>query len=530
MNRWNALEMQRKIIIALAGIAMLAAVVGLARMASKPSMALLYSGLENGAAGEVVRALEQRGVIHDVRAGAIFVEATKRDALRMTLASEGLPANNAKGYELLDGLSGFGTTSQMFDAAYWRAKEGELARTILAGPAITSARVHIAATGGNPFRRDLRPSASVAVTTAGGALPPPQARALRFLVAAAVAGLQPEDVTIVDGTGAIVAGTEPEGPSNSAEDRSAALRDKVQRLLEARVGSGNAVVEVTLETVNESESIREKRFDPNGRVAISTETEESTDTSQNTGDGNVTVASNLPDGEAGNAGSSNSQNNRSRERINFEVSETEREIQRAAGGTKRLTVAVLVNGIASTTADGERNLEPRPQDELDALRDLVASAVGFDEERGDVITLKSMMFEPADPVGTIATPSLFARWALDAMSLIQMAVLAIVALLLGLFVVRPVLAGSNDGGPTSLPSPADAAHNRAVSELLTGEIEDEDGNFIPTTPISQGTNLAPVDPSEQSDAVERLRTLIAERQDETLEILRNWLEDEEPAR
>lgn len=98
-------------------------------MAAQPSMTLLYSGLEPGAAGEVVQALEQRGVVHEVRGRAIYVESGQRDELRMTLASEGLPQNNSKGYELLDTLSGFGTTAQMFDAAYWRAKEGELART-----------------------------------------------------------------------------------------------------------------------------------------------------------------------------------------------------------------------------------------------------------------------------------------------------------------------------------------------------------------------------------------------------------------
>ncbi|SDN80766.1 flagellar M-ring protein FliF [Lutimaribacter pacificus] len=528
LNIWNALETRRKVIVVLATVAMLATVTALARLAATPSLALLYSGLENGAAGEVVRALEQRGVTYEVRGGAIFVESARRDALRMTLASEGMPANNARGYELLDGLSGFGTTSQMFDAAYWRAKEGELARTIVAGPGITSARVHIANTDGNPFRRDLRPSASVAVTASGGPLPPSQARALRYLVASAVAGLQPDDVTVIDGTGAIVAGAEGEAPSNTAEDRSIALRDKVQRLLEARVGQGNAVVEVTLETVTESESIRERTFDPNGRVAISTETEESSDSSRNAGGGEVTVASNLPDGEAGGGESSDSQNSRVRERVNYEVSGTEREIQRAAGAIRRLTVAVLVNGTAANSGDGTETIAPRPDDELAALRDLVASAVGFDEARGDVITLKSMIFEPVEPMGTAVVPGLFDRLALDTMSLIQMAVLALVALLLGLFVIRPVLVGGAAAQPASLPPPA-PAHPTSSGDALTGEIADADGNFLPAARPTPAT-LAQGDGTAQADAVQRLRALIGERQDETVEILRTWLEEEEPAR
>ena len=158
---WQSLDMRRRVIVGVATLAMFWAVLALGRMASEPSLSLLYSGLENGAAGEVVAALEQRGVAHEVRGTSIFVDSTRRDALRMTLAGEGLPASSARGYEILDGLSGFGTTSQMFDAAYWRAKEGELARTIVAHPAISSARVHLASTGSNPFQRDIRQSASV---------------------------------------------------------------------------------------------------------------------------------------------------------------------------------------------------------------------------------------------------------------------------------------------------------------------------------------------------------------------------------
>jgi flagellar M-ring protein FliF len=111
-------------------VAIVAAVFGISRMASAPSMALLYSGLDPAAAGEVVSALEAEGVAFEVRDAAILVDSSQRDRLRMDLAARGLPAGGPAGYELLDNLTGFGTTSQMFDAAYWRAKEGELARTI----------------------------------------------------------------------------------------------------------------------------------------------------------------------------------------------------------------------------------------------------------------------------------------------------------------------------------------------------------------------------------------------------------------
>ena len=127
---WSALDMRRRVVIVGATIAMFLAVLALARAATSPSMALLYAGLEPSAAGEIVRALEQRGIAYEVRGESVFVPVTRRDETRMMLASEGLPASGGAGYELLDSLSGFGTTSQMFDAAYLRAREGELARTI----------------------------------------------------------------------------------------------------------------------------------------------------------------------------------------------------------------------------------------------------------------------------------------------------------------------------------------------------------------------------------------------------------------
>ena len=108
VSAWTSLPLRRQVIVALATGAMFFAILAMSRMATSPNMTLLYAGLENGAAGEVVRALEQRGAAFEVRGGSIFVDSSQRDELRMTLASEGLPANGARGYELLDALTGFG--------------------------------------------------------------------------------------------------------------------------------------------------------------------------------------------------------------------------------------------------------------------------------------------------------------------------------------------------------------------------------------------------------------------------------------
>ena len=513
---WTALDRRKQAIIVMATLAMFAGILAMSRMATSPSMQLLYAGLESGAAGDIVTSLEQRGVVYEVRGGSIYVQSDRRDELRMTLAAEGLPSTSGAGYELLDSLSGFGTTSQMFDAAYLRAREGELARTITALPVVRAARVHLADGRKQGLRGTAPASASVVVTTTG-AMSTRQVRALRYLVASAVPGLAPEGVSVIDSEGGLI---EDAAAATAAGDdeRAETLRRNVERLLEARVGYGNAVVEVAVETVNEHEAITERTLDPDSRVAISTDTQENSNSSTDSGTGAVTVASNLPTGNAAaGSGSAQSQSNDTRERTNFEVSETTREVIRTPGAIRRLTVAVLIDGVADPQDPAVKT--PRSEEEITALHDLVAAAVGFDSARGDVITVKSMGFEPAPDALPAPAGSLLERMPFDLMSLIQLAVFAVVSLVLGLFVLRPILTARPQGRPALIAAGAPGA----APEALTGTIE-EDGPEAAALPMVPATRQAPDDPA---DPVARLRQLISDRQDETVEILRGWMEEPE---
>lgn len=533
ISLWQALDAKKRLIVAGATIAVFLAVLGVARIASAPGMSLLYAGLQGGAAGDVVAALEQDGVAFEVRGDSIYVDSSRRDSLRMVLAAQGLPANSGTGYELLDGLSGFGTTSQMFDAAYWRAKEGEIARTILANPLIRAARVHIAQAPSRPFQAEQAAKASVTVTTAAGGLPADQARALRHLVAAAVPGMVPEDVAVIDAVAGLLPGDESgQRPDAVGEARAAELRRNVERLLEARVGPGKAVVEVAVDVFTDRESITERTFDPQGRVAISQETESRSGTATEPG-GDVTVASNLPEGDAAAGGSGRSENTENRERVNYEVSETQREILRAPGAVKRLSVAVLVDGELVTAEDGTQSVQPRGDEELAVLRDLVSSAVGIDEARGDILTIKSLAFQPDPAMGELIDAGFLpAMGPIDPMSVIQSLVLAVVALILGLFVIRPILtsqvrqASLTAGAiPLALPGAGSAAlasdggsgAGAPLRDVLTGEIEDGPDFALD----GRGVEDLPMDP------VARLRRLIEERQSESVEILRGWMEQDE---
>jgi flagellar M-ring protein FliF len=183
---------------------------------------------------------------------------------------------------------------------------------------------------------------------------------------------------------------------------------------------------------------------------------------------------------------------------------------RGPGSIRRLTVAVLVNDLTTTDAAGATTTVPRSTEELDSLRDLVASAVGFDESRGDVITVKSMSFEAAvaqgtEAVGPVSSP-------LDLMSLIQLGLLAVVALVLGLFVLRPILRQTRPS-PALLPPGPDQLSSPGVPMVRPA--------LAGVGPSVDSTLLQ----AEIVDPVTRLRRLIEERQDETAQILQNWIED-----
>ncbi|WP_405054022.1 flagellar basal-body MS-ring/collar protein FliF [Tabrizicola sp.] len=521
------MNMRRRLIMVGATVAMFAAVLGLSRIAGSPDMVLLYAGLEPASAGEIITALDQRGVPYNVSGDSIYVDVNQRDSLRMALASEGLPTAGGGGYELLDALSGFGTTSQMFDAAYWRAKEGELARTILAMPEVRAARVHIARAPARAFQAEELATASVTLTTTSGRLGEAQARAIRHLVASAISSMKPDDVQIIDTVGGLIGGQD-DSPfeGTDAAERAAAIKGNVERLLAARVGPGKAVVEVSVDLISESESITEHTFDPQGRVAISSETQEKSGSSTEPG-GDVTVASNLPQGDAGAGAAGKTENTETRELVNYEVSETKREVLRNPGSIRRLTVAVMVDGEATLAADGTRTWAPRAEEELATLRELVGSAVGLDEARGDVLTLKSLEFQEIAVEGTEATTSLFPPvGSIDIMTMIQTGVLALVALVLGIFVIRPIL--TSTGALRSLPPPepqlALPGNGSFASAALTGEVE----TGYPMASLG-GISTYGDDPEEEAgnDPAARLRRLIEKRQTESIEILRGWMEHEE---
>lgn len=521
IDLFRSLSLQQRILTGGAVIATLFILLMVARQVSQPSLSLLYADLEPSTAGEVIARLDAMGVEHRVDGGAIYADTSRRDSLRLELAREGLPRQDVVGYELFDGMNSFAMSSDMFDTSYWRAKEGELARSILAMPTVKGARVHIGQAMGRGLRSTRQPATASVTLNSQPTVGASQARAVQYLVALAVPGLQPEDVAVIDTRAGLIAGPgmdrDPNTDMATEVGRAAALKSELLSLLEARVGAGNVRVSVNLDVSTDKVSKTERRFDPNGQVMRSNTVTDRTDSSNGSTQG-VTVASNLPTGAAG-GGNSQAERSETSEVTSYEISEILTQTETLPGQVKRISVAVLVDEERQVAEDGTTTFLPRSAEELSAIEALTRAAAGLDTTRGDVLRVESMAFTRADAPDMVTGPGTFTRLAeRHAGNLAQLALLLFFALGLLIFVVRPLLR-ARDGaagdepvdalGPISLDAPSqDGAQNAAQTALGSASVK---------------PGLPAPDPKAQ------LEDAVRENTDEAAALLAQWLDIGMPA-
>ena len=414
---------------------------------------LLYGGLDPADARQVVQRLDALQVPYRIgpAGDAVMVPADRALRLRMDLAEEGLPAGGAVGYEVFDHQSPLGTTDFLSNLNLKRALEGELARTIGSLRSVRQARVHIVMPKRELFERERqKPTASIVLGVAAGGIDNRQLQGIRNLVAAAVPGLDAGRVTIVDDRGNLLVrasdGSQSTlAASNDLEELKTAqeqrIKTKIVQLLERTVGPGRVVAEVTADLDFDELTINTENFDPNGQVARSTQTvEEQGDRREDESAANTTVANNLPTERAqpGGGSKASERNNRNEETTNYEISKTIRSQVRKGGTIRRLSIAVQVDGIYKQDAAGQPQFSPRADEELAQIAALVRSAAGVDEERGDVVEVVSRQFV-ATPEPEAADPGLAQLLTTDYARFVDLAVLALLTLLVLVLGVRPLI-------------------------------------------------------------------------------------------
>ncbi len=560
IDNLRTLGRTRLLMLAGTGVGIVLAVAAMAVLLSRPHMTPLYTGLEPAEAGRIVKAVEAMGVPVSAAFDGTAVQVPEAEVprLRMLLAEQGLPSRGGIGYELFDTDKPLGITSFMQRMNRLRAMEGELARTIETLSGIDAARVHIVLPDREEFSRAApTPTASIVVRMRGRApLERRQALSIRHLVSAAVPNLKPSAVTVLDASGEVLL-TEEDGDALSSAKvdglragHEARISRAIEQMLTARLGQGNVRVQVAVDVETKREVVRSQSFDPNSQVVRSTQTVQEQDRSlDSNGEPPVTAEQNLPQREV----RAQAQNNRSstdskrqEETVNYEISNVARETVIEPGDIRRVSVAVLVNGTWTTAQDGARSYEARSPEELQRITELVRSAMGFDEARGDRVTVDNLEFVNLAPdLGTREPMAeIVDTLSRNVMTLIQWVILLVLCGLLIVLGLRPLIrrvfpAPEPVAAEASAPALAAGAAMPQLAgpavggdpAMQTAQLTDAGEPAAPALPgieetMDQLIELRTVEGRVRASSIRRLGDIVDQYPDEAIDILRSWLYEE----
>jgi flagellar M-ring protein FliF len=503
------------------------------KMGGAPT-SLLYANLDLKEAGQITAQLDQAGVKYEVKGdgSTIFVDRDKVASTRLMLSGKGLPTSGSVGYEIFDNAPALGQTDFVQNLDRQRALEGELARTIRAIQGVSFVRVHLVMPKRQLFEEDVeQPSASILIATGAGRVGAEQVRAIRNLVAGAVPELKPERVSIADQQGELLA-AEGDGAVDGAgggersqvEER---IRRTVKDIVEGVVGPGHARVQVTADVDMAQHTTQSEKFDPDGQVVRSTQTsdEKSNELKAQPG-GATTAAQNVP-GAAGSPSSNGDSSNtgKQEETTNYEISKTTTTEVTQPGQIKRLSVAVAVDGSTAPAKGGKPGAyTPRSADEMKRIDQLVRSAMGYDDKRGDQLSVVNVQFNrDLDGEGaSVASPFSFDKN--DVMRGAELLILAGVAGMIVFFVVKPMLktAGAT-GGPlvTALATVPRGPDGQPIAGALT-----HDGQLaLPGPDGDSRIDIARIEGQVKVSSVKKVAEFVDRHPEESVAILRSWLHE-----
>ena len=514
---------------------------------TSPELRLLYGDLDQTDANQIISQLSAQDVPFELRnqGSEILVPADLVSQLRLSMAELGY-GGRILGNELFDREQSFGTSSFMQQVTSQRALEGELARTIASFTTVKSARVHLVLPQRELFTREVRePSASVILRMRGGQrLDRQQILAIQHLVATGVDRLKPNNITIADDRGTLLArGGEEDGQATAANEEirtgyETRIARKLEELLERTVGFGKVRVEVQAE-LDLNQVVRNvETFDPEGQVLRSTETIEEANNLSEAGEDAVTIGNNLPDGgdAFGAEGGVSENSSRTEERSNFEISRTQVNTVQAPGTVERVSVAVLIDGTYDTnTPEGAeepvREYVPRTEQEMEQIEALVKSAIGF-EDGVDTVEIINMPF--ADPIdfADAGEDRFLGLSGAEIQRIIEVIILGGVGLLIALLVIRPLISkifevsatpssqlGDEEPAPALITDQSGALVAAPAGGLVPAEADADDD---PESMI----DIAHIEGRVKASSMKKIGEIIDKHPEEAVAILRNWMYQE----
>ena len=401
-ERFNQLSQGKKV-AALSLVALaLASLVVMSLWLKSPDYQLLYANLSNEDAGAVVEKLKSQKVPYEItnNGRTIRVASDMIHEVRLQLASEGLPEGSDVGLEIFEDTP-LGMTDFIQKLNFQRALQGELTRTINSLDAVSQARVHLVIPKDNLFRKE-KPKGKASVTLkikSGKSLSEGQIQGIVHLVSASVGSIEASDVVIVDLKGNLLSGDK----ESSREAMVSAsnfkhklrvekeLQAKIIKMLEEALGTGNIIAKVSTDLDFEQVERTEEIFDPDSQVVRSENQISESSTGATPPGGIPGVQGLVPNGEDGTgAAGQAAQRNKSNALFNYEINKVVKRVSKPVGEITKLSVAVMIDG---TFTGDPPEYKPRTQEEMDKYLEIVKSAVGFDQERGDVIKVENIQFD-----------------------------------------------------------------------------------------------------------------------------------------
>ena len=479
------------------------------------NMSVLYSNLDLQDSGKIVQELDAKKIPYELAFDGSVIKVPSEMVLRtrVIVAQAGLPSQGSViGYEIFNNEETLGTTNFLQNVKLVRALEGELSRTVGSLDQVERARVHLVIPQREVFSREKQePKASVVLKLKPHrSLSNPETDAIAHIVATAVPGLDVKNVTIVDtkGTPLKLGSQDPEmamlGGSSSTDEYQMVYEQRLQKELEGllanSLGADKVKVRVSADINFDRVVTNSETYDPDGAVVRSVQSiSESERTPVNSDSTDVSIANNIPG--LGPQNGDNSQNiatvDRSDDTTNYEISKTVRNHISETGEVKRLSVAVLVDGtykIDPTTKVAQYT--ERSPEELKRIENLVKGAVGFREDRHDIVEVINM------PFATDEVPVEKHEWMNDLPKFIETLIVAIVVVLIFVTVVRPVAMRIFDVKKLELKS---AGLSRETREEVLNEVE-----------IKAVDNVG----------VKKLAEVVQSHPQESLVILRRWMNDQ----
>jgi len=430
----NVMASLRPLLLLLGVAAAVAAGVAVMLWWQGPNWSLLYGNLSARDTGEVVQALQSAGIQYKLNesSGAVMVPAEKVHDARLQLASQGLPESSSSGLDLVSKNSSFGVSQFMENARYQYAVEQELARTISSLRNVEAARVHLAVPQQSAFVRDRRPvSASVFLQLRGGyRLDREQVNSIVNLVASSIPELTADQVTVVDSQGRLLSAPEKDNEFAVREEQLDIAKrleedysQRIESLLTPLLGPGRVRAQVVAQIEMSSSEEAREQYRPDSQIVRSEQTSEEL---SRTGSGPQGVpgaltnqppvpGSVLPPGAAppanaaangapatqaaaAAAAATGAPDNQSRQATrNYEIDRTVAYTKQPAGRLQRLSVAVLIDNLRTTDKDDKVTETPLTEEQLARINTLVRDAVGFDEKRGDRVSVVNQSFLPEKP-------------------------------------------------------------------------------------------------------------------------------------